>query len=269
MPPSVAVDRVGGMGGQEHGRAAEFARVEPAAGRGLRADEAVEGMAAAVGLAFAERGGLRRGDVAGADAVALDVVFTVLGADIAGQHLEAALGRRIGGDGLAAEFGHHRADVDDLPFAALHHFGKDGGGDDVRGHEVHVDDLLEFLALHLVHRDALDDAGVVDEDVDLADLGVNALHQGLDGLFVGDVADIAGHVRDARLLVVGEAALEGGLVDVIENDVLRAGGDESLRDVEADAVGGAGDPGVFPFQGKQIQVIHSVSFCFQIYNRLH
>ena len=203
--------------------------------------------------------------------VALDVVFTVLGADIAGQHLEAALGRRIGGDGLAAEFGHHRADVDDLPFSALHHFGKDGGGDDVRGHEVHVDDLLEFLALHLVHRDALDDAGVVDEDVDLADLGVNALHQGLDGLFVGDVADIAGHVRDARLPVVGEAALEGGFVDVIENDVLRAGGDESLRDVEADAVGGAGDPGVFAFEGKRVG---HIVLCFmflspQIYEALH
>ena len=48
-----------------------------------------------------------------------------------------------------------------------------------------------------------------------------------------------------------------------------AGKGVRLADFEADAVCAACDPGVFPFQGKQIQVIHSVSFCFQIYNRLH
>ena len=191
---------VGGVGGEEHGGTAEFGRVEPAAGRGLRADEAVEGMAAAVGLALAQGSGLGRGDVAGADAVALDVVLAVLGADVAGEHLQAALRGGVGAHGLTAELGHHRADVDDLALAALHHLGEHGGGDDERGDEVHVDDGLELGALHLVHRDALDDAGVVDEDVDLAHLFVDLLHEGLHVVFLGHVAHVPVHVQEAPVI---------------------------------------------------------------------
>ena len=112
--------------------------------------------------------------------------------------------------------------------------------------------LLELLALHLVHGDALDDAGVVHEDVDLAHLGVDLLHEGLDGHLVRDVAHIAVHVLDAGLLIVVEPPLEGGLVDVIEDDVLDAGGDKGLGDVEPDAVGGAGDPGILAFERERI-----------------
>src|SRR5699024_8762763 len=79
----VAVDEVGRVGGEEYGRAHEVLRGAPARGGRLGDDELVERMAAAVGLALAQRRGLRRLDVARADAVALDVVLAVLGADVA------------------------------------------------------------------------------------------------------------------------------------------------------------------------------------------
>ena len=74
-----AVDEVGGFGSQEDGGAAQVLGFAPAAGRGLGDDELVEGMTGAVGLNLTQRSGLRGGDVAGADAVALDVVSAVLG----------------------------------------------------------------------------------------------------------------------------------------------------------------------------------------------
>ena len=209
-------------------------------------------MAAAVGLALPEGSGLGRGDVAGADAVALDVVLAVLGADVAGEHLQAALRGGVGAHGLAAELGHHRADVDDLALAALHHLGEHGGGDDERGDEVHVDDGLELGALHLVHRDTLDNAGVVHEDVDLAHLFVDLLHEGLHVVLLGHVAHVPVYVRDARFLIIVQAPLQRGLVDVVEDDVPDAGFDKSFGDVEADSVGSARDPGVLAFEGEEV-----------------
>ena len=49
-----------------------------------------------------------------------------------------------------------------------------------------------------------------------------------------------------------ETALKGDFVDVVENDGLDAGCHESLGDVEADTVGCACDPGIFPFEGEWI-----------------
>ena len=73
---NVAVDEVGGVGGQEHGRAAQIIRLAPALSRSLGDDELVEGMTAAGSLTLTQRRGLLGGDVAGADAVALNVVLT-------------------------------------------------------------------------------------------------------------------------------------------------------------------------------------------------
>lgn len=74
----VAVDEVGRVGGEEYGWTHEVVGCAPAGGRCLRNDEAVERMAAAVGLQLAQWGCLWCGDVAGANAVALDVVFAKL-----------------------------------------------------------------------------------------------------------------------------------------------------------------------------------------------
>ena len=93
----LAVDKVGSVGSQEHAGAHHVLGGAPAACGGLGADEGIEGMAAAIGLDLAQGSGLSGGNVAGAHAVALDVVLAVLGGDVAGQHLQCALGGSVGG----------------------------------------------------------------------------------------------------------------------------------------------------------------------------
>ena len=59
--------------------------------------------------------------------------------------------------------------------ALLDHRGDDGLRNDERSVQVNVDDLTELLGGHVAHRDALDDAGVVDQHIDVADLGSDLL----------------------------------------------------------------------------------------------
>ena len=56
----VAVDEVGRVGSEEHGRALEVLRLAPARGRGLGDDELVKRMTAAVRLDLAQGSGLER-----------------------------------------------------------------------------------------------------------------------------------------------------------------------------------------------------------------
>ena len=80
----------------------------------------------------------------------------------------------------------------------------------------HVDDLAELRGLHLVHGDALDDAGVVDQDVDYADFLLYPGHEVLYLSLVGHVADVAVGL-DAQLGVGGESLLHELGLDVIEH----------------------------------------------------
>ena len=233
------VDKVGCLGSEEHGWAAQILGFAPALGRGLGNDELVKRMTAAIGLDLAQGCGLRGGDVAGSDAVALDVVLAVLGGDVLGQHLQTALGSGVGGDSLAAQLAHHGADVDDLAAALLNHIGNDSLGDNEGGVQVNIDDLTELGSGHLDHRNALDDAGVVDQHIDVADLGGDLLDHLIDGVLVGDVADIAVGV-DAGFLVGGQALVHQLLLDVVENDGGAAVG-HSGGNGKADAVGCAGN----------------------------
>ena len=117
-------------------------------------------MAAAIGLRLAQRGRLGGGDIAGADAVALDVSSAVLGADVPGQHLQAALGAGVGRNGLPTQLAHHGADIDDLTVALAQHAGNDRFCAKERSHQVNIDDLPEILRRPVRHGDPLDDAGV-------------------------------------------------------------------------------------------------------------
>ncbi len=92
----VAIDGVRSVRSQEDSRTAQLRRIEPAAGRCLGADERIEGMTAAVRLTLTKGSGLGSGDVAWANAVTLDVVLSVLRADVAGEHLQATLGGSVG-----------------------------------------------------------------------------------------------------------------------------------------------------------------------------
>ena len=87
-----------------------------------------------------------------------------------------------------------------------------------------------------MHRDALDDAGIVDEDVYLSDFCMDLFYEVLHGILVCHVADVAFYVLNASLLVVVKSALQGCLIDVVEDDGLDASGYESLGNVETDTV---------------------------------
>ena len=267
-----AVDKVGSLGSEEDSGAAQILGLAPALGRGLGNDELVKRMTAAVGLDLTQGCGLRGGDVAGSDAVALDVVLAVLGGNVLGQHLQAALGSSVGGDSLAAQLAHHGADVDDLAAALLDHIGNDSLGDDEGGVQVNVDDLTELGSGHLDHRDALDDTGVVDQHIDVADLGGDLLDHLIDGILVGDVADIAVGF-DAGFLVGGQALVDQLLLDVVKDDLGAAVG-HSGGNGKADAIGSAGDEGdltgqVEGFRGANRHDAKPPKFVTVIYSGAH
>ena len=69
----VAVDEVRCIGSQEHGGALQVLGRAPTGCWRLGNDELVKRVTAAIGLRLAQRCGLRRGDVAGPNAVALDI----------------------------------------------------------------------------------------------------------------------------------------------------------------------------------------------------
>ena len=78
----LAVDEIGSLGGQEHGRTGQILGLAPATGGGMAHQEGVERMIGTVSLLLTQRSGLGSFDIAGANAVALDVVSTKLGADV-------------------------------------------------------------------------------------------------------------------------------------------------------------------------------------------
>ncbi len=98
-----------------------------------------------------------------------------------------------------------------------------------------------------MHGNALDNTGIVDQNVNLAYLLMDFVDQVFDGIFVGDITDIALDVLDACLLVVVQTALKGSLVNVVKDNGLGTSSYESLGDVETNTVGSAGNPGVLSF----------------------
>ena len=196
-------------------------------------------MTAAVGLDLAQRCGLRGSDVAGSNAVALDVVCAVLRSDVLGEHLQAALGCSVGGDGLTAQLAHHGADVDDLAAALCDHVGDDGLCHDEGSVQVNIDDLTELSSAHFGHGDALNDTGVVDQNVDVANFLGDLCHHGVDGILIGHVADVAVSL-DACFCVSSDALIHQLLLDVVEHDGCTVGC-HCLCNCHADAIRCAGD----------------------------
>ena len=98
-----------------------------------------------------------------------------------------------------------------------------------------------------MHGDALDDTCVVHKDVNLSHLLVYFFYECLHSVFVGHVAHIALHVLYASLFVVGKSALQGSLVNVVEDNGFDASLYKSLGNVEADTVRSTGNPGILTF----------------------
>ena len=85
--------------------------------------------------------------------------------------------------------------------------------------------------------DVIHNHGVyVDENVNLADLCVDFLHESLYSVLVRDVTHVSVHILDACFLVRGKTFVYELLLYIIEDDVLNSCARKRLRDVETDAV---------------------------------
>ena len=212
-------------------------------------------MTRAVGLDFAQRSGLGSFDVAGADAVALDVVLAVFGADVAGQHLQTALSSCVCGNGFAAQFAHHGANVDDLAVALLDHAGDNCLSNDEGSNQVDVNNFAEVFAGHFDHGDTLDDACVVNQNVNAAQIFFDLPDQSNDVFFLSNVAVVAVSFGDACFSVVLDAFVHALFGAAVVND-LSACLCQSGADSEADAVGAAGNQSNLAFQRKCVLDVH-------------
>ncbi len=89
----------------------------------------------------------------------------------------------------------------------LDHSGDDSLCADEWANEVDVDNLTEVFDVHFSHRNALDDACIVYEDIDSADVFFDVGNHSLNFFFFGYVAKIAFSV-DACFLIVGIAHVD-------------------------------------------------------------
>ena len=159
----------------------------------------------------------------------------------AGQRHHAGLGRGVVGLALLRAPADHRGVVDDHALLAGGDHPLAGGPDAAEGAgQGDVEDLEPLLVGHLQDARGAAEAGVVDHDVDAAEL-VGRVEQRADLGLVGDVADQLAHPVGAELL--GQRLLglrEPALVGVAEDDRLRALLQRPSYDGRADAGAGGG-----------------------------
>ncbi|MBA7710207.1 hypothetical protein ES703_119143 [subsurface metagenome] len=152
------------MGSQVTGRADQFFGPAPASGGGPRFEPAVKfGVVGQDLRHFGDK-------IARPDAVHLDVVSSPIDGHGFGEHLNPALGGRIGPHRYPPHFAHKGTDVDDLAGPALDHAGDHllAGQEDAR--QVDIQHLLPGRLIDALQGAAPLNAGVVHQDVNMADL---------------------------------------------------------------------------------------------------
>ena len=198
-------------------------------------------MSGAIRLNLTQRCSLRCLNVSGSDTVTLDVVLSVLRADVLCEHLEAALGSCISRYRLTTKLRHHGACVDDLAVALLDHAWKDSLCAEERTGEIDIDNLIPLLLRHLNHRDSLDDAGIIYQDINTTELLLDILHECVYLLLVRNITYDTVCI-DAELLVLCDTSVYELLIDIIENDLLCASLSKCLRICTTQSIGCAGYP---------------------------
>src|SRR6185295_5095456 len=143
-----AIDEIGGVAGQEHGRADQVLHVAPAA-RG----RAVDQPGAELGVVH-ERLGQLGLEVAGPQAVDLDAVLAPVDGHALGQHLHGALAGGVGRDVGPAQFALYRTDVDDLAAAAVNHVARHRLADQEHAVDVGLHQLVPVGFIELLERAA-------------------------------------------------------------------------------------------------------------------
>ena len=144
-----------------------------------------------------------------------------------------------------------RGDVDDAAIAVLQHFRHDRAASQIRTDEIDINDAPPDIRLQLPELAvAAGDAGVVDEDVDLAVPRDGGLRGGAHRSIIGEFDDIAGN--RAQRGQTGLRRIERLRVDIPEH-YGRAGGEHALGSGIADAPRAARDDGHAAFKIDLVQ----------------
>ena len=156
------------------------------------------------------------------------------------QHDERGLGHAVE---QALELGANAGDgrdVDDGSGAALAHPGRHQARQPVGALQIDLDHFVELGVGHLERRTLRDvGAGVVDQNVDLAELARGAIHQALQ---IFEPADVAGDGDECgRPVSLIARDLIQSLLLAAADDHRRAFAREQLRDGSPDASAGAGN----------------------------
>ena len=213
----------------------------PAARRGACLDPAIE-------LRVLGQIGVELGqEVAGADAINLNVVLGPFNGHAAGQLLQATLRGGVGRDGSTGDLARQRADVDDLAATVRNHPRCHRSGDEEGPRQVGCKHPVPVGERELGQGTALLHASVVDEDVDAAERGLGLGDPGDHCSLVGHVKADRDRARDA-----GERRPDPFGVAAMDCNA-RAGGGEALGDGEADAGGGAGYEGGPAFEVEKVE----------------
>ena len=138
-------------------------------------------------LVVGEDGGHGRLDVSGGDCIDRDGAAGELPREGFGEADEAGFGGGVVGLAGLTGFADDRGDVDDAAPAVFDHLGHDGLGKEKGPGEVGGEDVVPVLALHAEGEDVAGDAGVVDEDVNAAEVDNDRFGTLFDGVFAGDV----------------------------------------------------------------------------------
>ena len=203
-------------------------------------------MTATICLTLTKRCCLWSCDITRAQAVALDVVFTILRADVTCQHLQATLGCSVCRNGLTTQLTHHRADVDNLTMTLLDHTWDNCLRYDEWCCEVNVNYLLEVIYRHLCHRNALDDTSVVNQDVDNAEFLLDVSNHILHLLLICYITDITLGINTLSL-VISKRLIHVMLAAAVESNFCTRLG-ISLSNSETDTVCGTSYEGNLTLQ---------------------
>ncbi|MOA17024.1 hypothetical protein D3C78_1372640 [compost metagenome] len=129
------------------------------------------------------------------------------------------------------------------------------------GRQVQRQDGVPLFGREVLDQGGVLDAGVIDQDVDAAQLAHRVLDQPAHRVALGQVRAVVDHLH---AMLVGQAGTHffdlGGIAETIQDDVgalLR----EGRGDTQADAAGGTGDKGDFSFEHEHSPVIWRRAGC--------
>lgn len=240
----VAVDVVGGAGGEEDGGAGDVFGLAPAGG-----GNALEDLAGTLGI-IAQGLSVVGIHIAGGDGVDVDALGSPLIGEGFGELADAAFGCGVRRHGDSALKGEEGGDVDDLTGPAGEHVTACVLGEAEDTGEIDVDEGLPVFFGVVDGRRAANGAGVVDKDVNGAEVLDGVFHEARTDFGFADVADEA-KVIGADLLEGFFCSL-GGAAGAVHNYV-GAGFSERECNACAEAARGSRNQGSFAFEMELVE----------------